>query len=278
MPGPWDAASLAFQARNTAGMVCNNASFNCNAAKLLVTARAWPQRDAFLAQVAEQLSVGGTRKAWYPGAQERFQAFTEGRAHLQVLGTPAPGELPYALMTDVDRAQTGDRVFTQEPWCTVLSETALDTTDVPSFCREATRFCNEQVWGTLAAMVLVHPETMKDPASAAAVEVMVRELKYGAVAINTWAGAVFALGHAPWGGHPSSSLADIQSGRGFVHNTFMLEGIEKFVLRAPVKAFPVFPWFPGHHSAHTLGRRLTEFEYAPSWLKVPGVALAGVTG
>jgi aldehyde dehydrogenase (NAD(P)+) len=87
---------------------------------------------------------------------------------------------------------------------------------------------------------------------------------------------VFGLGTAPWGGHPSSSLDDIQSGRGWVHNTFMLEGIEKCVLRAPVKAFPPAPWFPGHRSVHQLGQKLVEFEYAPSWLKVPGLATAAM--
>lgn len=278
VPGPWDAASLDSQARSTAGMVCNNASFNCNAAKLLVTSRAWSQRQDFLDRLAGHLATGGVRKAWYPGAAERWKAFTEGRKDLKVVGTPQEGHLPYALITDVDRAQLDDKVWSQEPWCTVLSETALETGDVPAFCEEATSFLNGKVWGTLAAMVLVHPETMQAPKHAEAVERMIRELRYGTVAVNTWAGAAFALGHAPWGGHPGSTLADIQSGRGWVHNTFMLEDIEKFVLRGPVRAFPLLPWFAGHRSAHRLGRRLTELEYAPSWLKVPGVAMAGLTG
>ena len=78
------------------------------------------------------------------------------------------------------------------------------------------------------------------------------------------------------GGHPSSSPTNIQSGRGWVHNTFMLEGIEKMVLRAPAKAFQLLPWFPGHRTQDVLGRRLTDFEYEPSWLKIPGIAVAGV--
>ena len=90
------------------------------------------------------------------------------------------------------------------------------------------------------------------------------------------AGAVFGLGTAPWGGHPSSNLQDIQSGLGWVHNTFLLEGIEKMVLRAPAKAFPVSPWFPGHKTQDVLGRRLVDFEMGPSWLKIPGIAVAGM--
>lgn len=278
VPGPWDEPTLDFQARNTAGMVCNNASFNCTAARLLLTSRPWAQRQDFLARLSRHLASGGVRPAYYPGAEERWKSLTQGRAQMHVIGSARPGELPYALITDVDRARTDDPLFTREPWCTVISETAFDTADVEGFCEQVTAFLNEDVWGTLAANVLVHPATLKNPASAAAVERMVRELRYGTVAINTWTGAVFGIGNSPWGGHPSSTLQDIQSGRGWVHNALLLDGIEKFVLRAPAKNVPIAPWFPGHRTQHLLGRRLTEFEYEPSWLKVPGVAAAALRG
>jgi aldehyde dehydrogenase (NAD(P)+) len=276
VPGPWDDASLEFQARNTAGMVCNNASFNCNSAKLLVTSRGWSQRPEFLNKVERHLGTGGVRTAWYPGAEQRWKQFVDGRKHVKLIGNAGPGQLSYGFITDVDRADAADRVFNQEPWCTVLSETPLDEADVGKFCAEATKFVNQHVWGTLAAMVLVHPETMRT--DGAAVETMLRELRYGSVVVNSWAGAVFALGSTPWGGHPSATLEDIQSGRGWVHNTYMLEDLEKCVLRAPAKNFPVSPWFPGHRTADQLGRALTEFEYAPSWLKVPSVAFAAMRG
>src|SRR4029434_1166499 len=46
-------AELWFQARNVVTMVFNNASFNCNAAKMLITAKGWPQRSKFLDMVAQ---------------------------------------------------------------------------------------------------------------------------------------------------------------------------------------------------------------------------------
>lgn len=276
VPGPWDEGTLDFQARNTAGMVCNNASFNCTAAKLVVTSNAWPQRSGFLDGLGRHLATGGVRRAYYPGAEDRFARLVEGRSQVKVIGTARPGELPYALITGVDRANRTDRVFTHEPWCTVISETALDAGDVRGFCEEATRFLNDSVWGTLAANVLVHPRTLETDGPA--VEKMIRELRYGTVAVNTWAGAVFGIGNSPWGGHPSTTLANIQSGKGWVHNSLLLDGIEKFVLRAPAKQVPIAPWFPAHRTQHLLGRRLTEFEYAPSWLKLPGVAAAALRG
>ncbi len=278
VPGPWDDSSLSFQARNTAGMLCNNASFNCTAAKLVVTARGWGQRAAFLDSLSRHVASGGVRQAYYPGAEQRWKAIVEGRKNVKIIGEAKAGELPYAILSDVDRHSRDALIFANEPWCTVISETALDADAVPAFCDEATRFLNSDVWGTLAANVLVHPETMKDPKSAEAVEKMVRELQYGTVAINTWGGAVFGIGNSPWGGHPSATLQDIQSGRGSVHNSLLLDGVEKFVLRAPAKVSPIPPWFPGHRTQHLLGRRLTNFEYAPSWLKVPSVAFAALRG
>ena len=41
VPGPWSAADIRFQARHVASMVTQNASFNCNAAKVIVIVRGW---------------------------------------------------------------------------------------------------------------------------------------------------------------------------------------------------------------------------------------------
>ncbi len=276
VPAPYAKGELVYQARDIAGMVVNNASFNCNSAKLLVTARGWEQRPSLLASVETALRQGSVRTAYYPGAEERWRQFTSGRSGLRLIGTARAGELPFAIIPDVDPAQTGDRVFTQEPWCSVLSETALPGSDPVSFLENAVRFLNEKVWGTLCATLIVHPRTLADPSGMEAVEKAIRDLRYGAVAVNTWPAAVFALGSAPWGAHPSGTLQDIQSGRGWVHNTFMLEGIEKCVLRAPLTGFPISPWFPGHRTLEPLARQLVDFEMHPSWAKVPRIAFTAM--
>ena len=276
IPGPYEENDLGFQAANVAGMVTHNASFNCNAAKLLVTQRTWTRRAEFLDRVEKSIARADVRMAYYPGAEQRWAQFTEGRAGLRVIGKAGPGQLPWAIIPDVDPAKTDDRVFTSEPFCAVLSETALDGVDPVAFLEKAVPFVNERVWGTLCVTLVVHPLTMRDPQVAAAVEKAIVSLRYGSVCVNTWAGAVFGLGQTPWGAYPGSSPKDIQSGRGWVHNTFMLEDIEKAVLRAPLRTMPVAPWFPGHRSLAQLGKKLVELEADPSWLKVPGVAAAAL--
>jgi hypothetical protein len=277
VPGPYSDGEVRFQGSSIAGMVANNASFNCNSAKLLVQPRDWRHREKVVDAVHSSLGRTHARRAWYPGAEQRWKKFTEGRPGLRLVGTPREGELPFALVPDVDATQEHDRVFKQEPWCTVLSETGLPGSDDPvAFLEKAVPFVNEKVWGTLCATLVVHPKSLKDPAVNAAVEKAIRELRYGAVAVNTWPAAVFALASLPWGGHPTSAPHDIQSGLGWVHNTYMLENIEKSVLRAPLTGFPPAPWIPGHRGLLALARRLAEFEMGPSWLKIPPIAAAAM--
>jgi aldehyde dehydrogenase (NAD(P)+) len=276
VPGPYDEGELGFQAGNIAGMVTHNASFNCNAAKLLVTPKGWAKRAELLERVEKSIAKADVRQAYYPGAEQRWAQFTQGRAGVRVIGKAGPGQLPWAIIPDVDPGKKDDRAFTTEPFCAVLSETGLEGADPVAFLEKAVPFVNQQVWGTLCATLIVHPHTMRDRQVAAAVEKAIMELRYGSVCLNTWAGAVFGLGQTPWGAYPGSTLQDIQSGRGWVHNTFMLEGIEKSVLRAPVKTMPVAPWFPGHRGLGQLGRKLVELEADPSWMKVPAVAAAAL--
>src|SRR5215217_523179 len=277
VPGPYTEGELRFQADSIAGMVSNNASFNCNAAKLLVQPKDWRPRSHLVDVVEASLGKATVRRAYYPGADQRWRQFTEGRPHLRQVGHAGVGELPFALIPDVDPSHAKDRIFRHEPWCTVLSETGLPgRADPVAFLASAVSFLNDKVWGTLNVTLIVHPSSLKDAAVAAALEKAIRELRYGTVAVNTWPAAGYALVSLPWGGHPSSTARDIQSGLGWVHNSLMLEQVEKPVLRAPLTSLPVPPWVPGHRSVGELGRRLVQFERAPSWLKMPGIAAAAL--
>ncbi|MDQ3264752.1 MAG: aldehyde dehydrogenase family protein [Myxococcota bacterium] len=278
VPGPYSAGELNFQGKSIAGMVVNNASFNCNAAKLILTHQGWEGRPGLQAAIKRGLQRAQVRKAYYPGAEERWRRFTEGRPGLNLVGTAGPGELPYALIPELDPNDPQEPFFRQESWSAVFGLTALEAGDPAEYLARAVDFVNERVWGTLCVTLVVHPKTLADPKLKHAVEEAIRKLRYGAVCINTWPGAVFGLGTTPWGAHPSSTPENIQSGNGWVHNTLMLEEIEKVVLRAPVRTFPIPPWFPGHRTLDVLARKLTELEYAPGWLKIPAIAAAAMRG
>src|SRR5207244_9732400 len=116
---------------------------------------------------------------------------------------------------------------------------------------------NRRLWGTLAAALVVHPSLAADRRGAEALERAVARLRYGTVAVNCFPAVAFVLGTIPWGAYPGSPLSDIQSGRGFVHNTFMLERVEKVVVRHPVSSPLKLPYFPSHRTPRELGRRLS---------------------
>jgi hypothetical protein len=258
--------------------VTNNASFNCNAAKLLVQPKGWNQRQALLSGIERTLKSAPLRTAYYPGAADRYAKFTEGRANLVKIGDAKPGELPWTVIPDVDPSKTDDVIFREEPFCAILSETAVGSDDPVGFIQDAVKFVNQQVWGTLNATVIVHPKTLENPAAKAALEQALEDLNYGAIGVNLWPATIFGLGSAPWGGAPGAPLTDIQSGRGWVHNTFMIEDIEKCVARAPVTMFPKPVWFPGHKTVNQIGRRLVKLERTGSWLEFPGVAFNAMRG
>jgi aldehyde dehydrogenase (NAD(P)+) len=277
VPGRYSESELEIMGLNIAGMVTNNASFNCNAAKLLILPRGWSDADALLGHVQAALERVPPRKAYYPGARDRWRQLTNDAPELVTIGeTDEDDTLPWTIVTGLDANHPEDPRFHVEPFCSMLSVTEIGSSDPIEFLAEATEFANEHVWGTLNAMLFVHPRQESDPGVRAALDRAVRDLRYGTVAINHWPAMVYAFGVPPWGGHPSATLENIQSGLGCVHNTLMLERVEKNVLRGPLKVFPKPAWFPGHRTLDEVGKKLLAFERSPSWLKIPAVALAAL--
>ena len=71
VPGPYTERELAFQAESIAGAVANNASFNCNTPRMLVTPAGGLDGMALLAAIERALAAAPVRRAYYPGAEER---------------------------------------------------------------------------------------------------------------------------------------------------------------------------------------------------------------
>jgi acyl-CoA reductase-like NAD-dependent aldehyde dehydrogenase len=276
VPGAYSEKQLLYQAEDVAAGLTCNASFDCNANKVLILSKGWPQREAFLAGVERALSRAATRRAFYPGAQDRWRSYSKDRASIRRFGDETGDVLPWTLVQNLDSKDQEERAFTSESFCSILFETELESTDPVEFLDRAVQFANERLWGTLSAGLIVHPKSMKDPMIGSAVENAITSLRYGAVTVNAWSGYLFAFVTPPWGAHPSSTLGDIQSGNGWVHNTAMLEGIEKAVLRHPITAMPKPTYFPSHRSAHVLMPRMTALEENASWKKVPGVMAAAM--
>jgi hypothetical protein len=279
VPGPWDDGDLEYQAENLATMITNNAGFNCNAGRMIIQHASWNQRGALVDRVGKFLTEIPVRRAYYPGAPRRYEAFLA--AHLEtarIFGVRALDKLPWMLIPGVDPEKRDDICFTTEAFCGVCGETGLEAASVPEYIDKAVAFCNDTIWGTLNVTLLVHPESLKNPEIKKAVERGIANLRYGTVSVNHWAAIGFGLVATPWGAFPGHTPQDIQSGTGFVHNTLMFDRPQKTVIQAPFYVWPKPVWFATHKMAHRITPKLYEFEAAPSVGKLPailGLALRG---
>lgn len=275
VPGVWSETDITYHARQLAGMVAHNASFNCAAAKVVVLAQGWPQRAQFLTQLQQELAATPPRKAYYPGAQERYQAFLDRYPQAKPLGSRTEDIVPWTLIPNVP-ARAGEYALTQEAFCGVLAEVSLDATDAGEFLRQAVPFVNEQVWGNLSCAVLIDPKTQKRYETE--LETAIAQLRYGAITLNVWSVLVYALPSLTWGAYPGNPPIDIQSGHGIVHNTYGFDYPQKSVLRAPFRIAPLPSWFPRHRNLLKLAQGFLEFQAKPSYHKLPGLIWGAMKG
>jgi acyl-CoA reductase-like NAD-dependent aldehyde dehydrogenase len=275
VPGPWSAGDMEFHARQVAGMVANNASFNCVAAKVLVTAYDWLQRRVFLEKVESALRRTPPRKAYYPGAKDRYAAFLREYPDAKVLGQEGEDVVPWTVLPNVP-PRAGEYALSNEAFCGVIAETSLEADGPREFLDKAVLFANDACWGTLSCVLLVHPSTLRDYAKE--IDAAILQLRYGAIAVNCWSALAYALITTSWGAFPGHPPADIGSGAGVVHNALLFDHPQKSVVRAPFRIWPKPQWFADHRNLAEVGRRLTAFEAAPSWGKVASLAAAAVQG
>lgn len=274
VPGRWSESALQYHAENVATMVAHGASSTCVSAKVLVTWRGWPQRQAFLDRVAAVLGQDAPRLAYYPGSAARYAAFTSAHPDARVLNQAAP-LLGCATMFDVAPAAR-HVAFEVEAWSPILAETSLAERTESEFIESAVRFCNDRVFGDLSVGLLVPPDaraTLKNEIDRA-----VADLRYGTVSINHWSAMNFVLGVAPWGAYPGHTLEDAGSGIGVVHNPLMFERPLKTLIWGPFTTWPKPPWFVTHRRGHIVARRIAEFEASPSIWKLPAIAAAALRG
>ena len=254
VPGNYSEKQLRFQVENIVASIVNNASFNCLATKVIVTAADWTQRDVFLSLVEERLSQIPPRYAYYPGAAARWERFTGE--------TPADEDyLPWKLMRNAD-PQESPHLFQEESFVCVCAETALKADSDTAFLDQAVSFVNQDVWGTLCATITVPNAFRKQHAGE--LDQAVSRLRYGAVAINHWPALNYAFMSTPWGGAPGNELNDVVSGLGNVHNTYFLSDVEKTVLYGPLTLLPKPVWFPSHPHPEVVGWRLLDLYTRPS--------------
>lgn len=276
VPGKWSDSDLRFHAENLASQIANNGGFNCNAARVIITHEGWDQRQDFLDHLRTVLAEIAPRDAYYPGASDRFEKFVQYGDKAESFGLHDEDHLPWTVLFDIDPEDTSHICFTTEAFCGVKCETALPAPDTAAFLRRAAAFCNENIWGTLSASIIVDPKTATN--FSAEVQEAIAALRYGSIVINHWPALSYGLGVTTWGAFPGHTYQDIQSGIGVVHNTYLFDRPQKSVVRGPFRVFPKPAWFVTNKNTHRIGEQLTRFEENPSFLRFVRVVKEAVKG
>lgn len=291
VPGQYSAAQLTAQAESIVSSMTNNAAFNCVATRAIVTWKQWPERERFLQLIEQTLSRVPQRKAYYPGAFDRYSEFAgmspdAARGLLRkgvsgprsMSGSKATADgtttfvagpngseqtLPWTFIRNVNPNEPNP-LFSSESFVCVCAEVPIDADSPEEFVEKAVEFSNEKLWGTLACSMTLPNGFRRDAIRRQLIQKKLDELQFGAVSINQWSAILFALMSPPWGGCSGGTLCDPLSGIGWVHNSFMLTDIDKTVLEAPLNVVPKPVWSPTHNRPEELAWAMFELMSKPS--------------
>ncbi len=263
VPGPWTDKDIADWSLRLGSWLNNNCAHNCNTPRMLIQMKNWDRREKLNQGIADFLAGMKTRKAYYPGSFELHKQFVDAHPNAMQLGSPQEGHLPWTFIPDVDSSNEDDICFTREPFMSLCSEIALEADSVVEFIHKAVEFANKKIWGTLAAYIVVHSDSMKDPQTAAAVDKAIADLHYGSVVINYWGGLSYYLMSAPWGGYPNTDIYDVQSGIGFVNNPLMFDHPQKSVVYAQFD-LPLDPTLVNVPNNYRYFAQAARYEFKPT--------------
>ena len=270
VPGDWSSNEIESQGVKIASWLVYNGGYACTTPRLIVQSKNWSHRQALNQSIAQAFTQVDTRYAYYPSSEEVQGRFVAAHPDALQIGNPGQGHLPWTFITDVDSQNVDDICFSDEPFCSLFSETSIEAETVTQFIDRAVSFVNENVWGTLHAIIIVNPQSLKDPHVVVAVENAIQNLRYGTVSVNQYPAISYYVGLTTWGGFAGQDIYDIQSGIGFVNNTLMFSNPQKSVLRAPFTLKPD-PFGISTLRAHEFGRKLAAYEADPSIWKLPSI-------
>ncbi len=263
VPGPWSEADLRYQSRKIGSWLMPNSGHNCVTPHVLINHQNWDQRQSLNQFIASFLNQNPARDAYYPGSRDLHRAFLNAHPDALQLGQPQEDFLPWTFIPDLDPNDREEICFNREAFFGFFSETGIEAESIPDYISKAVEFTNQTLWGTLTAAIVVHPQSLKDPVIAQAVEMAINELDYGTITLNHWGALPYFLAISPWGGAPGHDIYDIQSGMDWVNNPFMFDAPIKSVIRAPFRQIPD-PFMADAPNSLPYFKRDTRFQSQPN--------------
>lgn len=227
VPGEWTDADLTFQAEHIATMRLQNCGHNCIAGQVVIISSGWAQADAFRAALRRAYAMAPERPIWYPGADSRMQQAMDDYPGGLVLGD--------RLLVEIGAGDDPTALHNTEYFAPVLGIVEVAGSG-QEFLDSAVAYANDELQGTLGANLLIDPATQRSLGSG--FERAIAELHYGSIAINAWTAIGFIVPTLTWGAFPGSTVADVGSGIGVVHNALLLDNVERSIVQGPFRPLP----------------------------------------
>ena len=236
----WTDKELRRHASQLAKAFVSHNSCNCLSPKVVILDEDWPQIEKFIGYLREILSKAKCPPPYYPGSRRRFQGFEEAypKDALELIQSGSASTRtdhdfgdPLGWMLVHMNADSNPYAVQNEAFSPVLAIYRMkghNQCDV--FLPKAVNYVNEEVWGTLSCTLLFHDRLKKSHHET--LEHAISKLRYGSIAINLWTSIVYGLDGCTWGAFPGESLDRVASGIGRTRNAFLIQNVEKSVLRS----------------------------------------------
>lgn len=240
----WTTKETDYHAKCLAVAFIDQAGANCLSPKVLVL----PKREGphpFLECFKMWLGRMALEAPFYPGMHARYKAFLEQYDESEVelikqkpyqkAQTKFGEPLPWAIVkVNPDGNQ---HALLTEAFAPIISVVEIDCPRSDEgnaeYLNKAVEFCNDKIWGSLCATLLIHPSfAAQNPDG---VEKAIADLRYGQVVLNLWQARTYDICEAVWGAHPGTYKPEVDScsGSGFVGNSLGYDKVIKAVVRSP---------------------------------------------
>ncbi len=281
VPGPWTDADFKYQAAQIATAKLINVGYNCIAPQILVLPANWEGSSRLIEAIGELIDALEPRYPYYPGGEERRAGVARRPGAVTI------GGFPTTILPDLTPGGR-EEAFRTEYFGPVLGVVKIDFSDPAYFMQAAVAFANNELDGSLGANLIIHPQTIREYQPH--FDQAISNLRYGAIAVNTWTALNFLMPRGSWGSFPGNTVESVGSGVGVVHNALLFDRPEKTVGRGPfspmprswrhgeLHASPPPPWsLTSRHGAQT-ARLLTRFIADPRAARLPPLLRSALSG
>jgi hypothetical protein len=234
IPGEWSEEDFDYHAELLLQMMTIANGYACLATRVVILPKNWEGSKILMNKLKDLMEKSQQGINYYPGTDQTIQEVLECYPNALKFGKWTKDSQPLIFATDLDPTKN-EPAFTREFWMTFAGQVSLEGDTPEQFLRNAIKFANQRLWGTLVATLFVDPVTLKSLEDTGVMKKAIDDLHYGNVTINVWPVITALAGQNSEGGYPGSTYNDIQSGNIITRNSLMLDKIEKTVFYGPFK-------------------------------------------